>query len=231
MTEQLTEELGENEKQPVLPGPIRIPWAMVPRVNLLPVEILEVRQFRRTKIYLGVGVASALLVAGAGVFWAQQGVHQANDQLFESQTRVAALQADQARYAAVPQIVAQLDAATAARALAMGNDVLWYRYLNDVDGARPADIELNTLTFTLNTGASAAATDPLSAPGLGTIAMAGTAKRYDQVSSWLEALNKITGFSSSSLTSASKIKDVVTFGSGAVITSDALSGRYDKKAG
>jgi Tfp pilus assembly protein PilN len=233
MTEQLTEE--HTETAVPAPGPVRIPWATVPRVNLLPIEILEARRFTRTKIALGGVVLGAIAVAGAGVLWAQQGVNDANDQLATSESRVSTLQVEQTRYAAVPQVTAQLDAANAARKLAMSTDVLWYRYLNDIRGAQPTDVKLDSLALSLT--ASTKSTDPLSVAGIGTVQTSGTAREYTQVSAWLEALNKLNGTSSSSLSSATEASDpadpakAVTFTVGAVLTSDAFSNRYVKKAG
>ena len=43
MTEQLTEQPVETTAAPAAPGPVRVPWAMVPRVNLLPMEMQEAR--------------------------------------------------------------------------------------------------------------------------------------------------------------------------------------------
>jgi Tfp pilus assembly protein PilN len=240
MTEQLTDE-RVSETLPVEAGPVRIAWASVPRVNLLPIEIIDARRFRRTKIMMAATVLGAVVVASAGVLWAQAGVNAANDDLAASESRVTSLQNEQTRYAAVPQVAAQLDAANNARTQAMGTDVLWYRYLNDVRDAQPTNVKLDSLTLTLTaTSASAVAgpsADVLSTPGIGTIQTAGTAAQYSQVSAWLEALNKLGGTSSSRLSTASKATDVddptkaVTFAVGAVITSDALSHRYDKKAG
>jgi Tfp pilus assembly protein PilN len=232
MTEQLTEKPGEATAEPAAPGPTRVAWAMVPRVNLLPVEIMEGRQFRRTKVLLGAGVLSTLLIAGAGMLWAQQDVADANDQLSVAQAKVTALNAQKARYAEVPKVLAELDAARTARTLAMGSDVLWYRYLNDLDGARPTGVVLSAFTLTLvKTDAVASPpSDPLSSHGVGTLAVSGSAATYQQVASWLEALDKISGLSSSFLSNVTKVSDLrVTFGSGAVINSDAFSHRYDKK--
>jgi Tfp pilus assembly protein PilN len=232
MTEQLTEQPVETTAAPAAPGPVRIPWAMVPRVNLLPMEIIEARKFRQTRILLGVAVLGTLLIAAAGVFWAQQGVQDANDQLTVSQAKVTVLNAEKAKYAAVPKIIAQVDAAQAARTLAMEADVLWYRYLNDLDDARPAGVTLTAMTLTLNSVSAAPAppSDPLGSHAVGTLTLGGTAEKYQQVAGWLEALEKLTGISSAALSEATEAEgeDGVTFSSTAVIDTDALSHRFDE---
>jgi hypothetical protein len=68
MTDQLTEEYAGTElaAEPGPPAPIRIPWAPVPKVNLLPIEIVEKRRFRRTQVLLGLAVLGVVLLAGVG---------------------------------------------------------------------------------------------------------------------------------------------------------------------
>lgn len=236
MTDQLAEESTGTAPapDPGPPAPIRIAWAPVPKVNLLPIEILEARRFQRTQLVLVAAVLAVLLLAGTGTYLARRDVADANDQLAVSQARVSKLQAEQAKYAAVPLVITQVEAATTARTLAMGSDVLWYRYLNDVDGARPVGVELSALGLTLTaTSAAATSADPLASVGVGTVTMDGTADQYSQVADWLDAVTEITGFSSTTLTSAAKdaTSGIVTFTLTAVVDSDALSARYTKDAG
>jgi Tfp pilus assembly protein PilN len=222
---------NDTKTAPGAPASARISWAPIPRVNLLPIEIIEGRRFRRTQGLLGATVVGVLVLAGAGTYVAQRGVAAADEQLVAAQARVSTQQAEKARFASVPKVIAEVDAANTARVLALGADVLWYRYLNDLDGARPNGVKLSGMTLALSAGPAAAGADPLTQAGIGTVTLEGTATRYGQVASWLEELNKITGLGSSSLTNAAKDEDVVTFSSGVVLTADALSGRYLKKAG
>jgi len=225
MTEQLTAEHTEVEKRS--PVPVRVAWASVPRVNLLPIEILEGRRFHRTQAVLGSAILITALVAAGITFWAQQGVNDANKSLHTSQAKVSALQAEQAKYAMVPKVIAEVNAANTAQTLAMGGDILWYRYLNDLDGIRPTGLELTGITVTPATAASSApSSNPLVPTGLGTITITGTATRYDEVSTWLEQLTKVAGFSAATLTSAAQTDGTLTFTSGAVVDLGALSGRY-----
>lgn len=230
MTDQLAED-GTGTEVKAARGPIRVPWAPVAKVNLLPVEIIEGRRFRRAQLMLGGTVIGVLGIAVGGVLLAQRQVEQANEELLVSQARVTALQAEEARYAAVPRVIAQVDAAVAARSLAMGTDVLWYRYLSDIDGAQPRGVTLTSVTLTLGETAGGAVGEILSVAGPGTMTIQGTAEKYSQVAAWLEASDKVDGFASPKLTDAADSGEIVTFSSTAVITTDALSGRYNKKDG
>ena len=209
-------------------------WATVPRVNLLPPEILEARGFARMQRAMVAGVVAVVLLAGAGTWWASTGVSAAQATLDVAQTESNQLQAEKAKYAAVPQVTAQVDAAELARQQAMSLDMLWYSYLNQVALATTQDVWLTKLTASL---AAPTGTDPLAPTGIGTVKIDGAATSHDDVAGWLEALNRITGIKGTELTADSRDGKTdqntgeVTFTSTSTVTSDALSHRYDRKAG
>jgi Tfp pilus assembly protein PilN len=211
-------------------GPARVSWAPVPRVNLLPIEVLEGRRFRRTQVGLGVAVVAVVIAAGAGTVWAQRDVDEARDELTAAQAKVGSLQRDANRYSEVPKVLAEVDAADSARTRAMATDILWYRYLNDLDTARPPGLKLTSLTVAVTgTETGAPGKDVLTPNGVGTIQVNGVGPGYKDVATWLENLDKINGMSLPFLGSATGVDDTVQFTSGAVIDAKALSGRYDSK--
>ena len=214
----------------------------MPRVNLLPPEIFEARRFKRTQGALAVCVAATLLVAGGVYVLSQQRADNAQDDLTTAQARTTVLQAEQAEYAEVPRVLAQVESAQLARETAMSTDVLWYRYLNDLALSYPAEVWLGNLTATVAgpgaaTGAAAvpvAGSNPLATPGVGTVTFTGTALDHPDVASWLDVLAGTPGFADPYFSSSQKSQidgtDVVEFTSQVVVTPDALSGRYDRKA-
>jgi Tfp pilus assembly protein PilN len=223
-------------------APVRVEWAPVPRVNLLQPEILESRRFSRVQHRLGAALVGVVVLAGLGTWWAQTQVNAAAADLQQTRDETAPLLAEQAKYNAVPAVIAQVEAAETTREQAMATDVLWYRYMNDVALATTPDVWLTAITATMDassvTGqaATGAAGDPLAPPGIGTLAISGGATDYDDVAGWLVALDKITGIKGSVLTAAAKDASVgttatVTFTTNSTITSDALSHRYDREAG
>jgi outer membrane murein-binding lipoprotein Lpp len=211
-------------------APIRVEWVPVPRVNLLPPEVLEGRRFRRAQYVMGAAVLSTLVVVGGAVFWAQQGVQDAQAELDGVQARVRTLQAEQARYVAVPKLIAQVEGVQASRKRVMAADVLWYRYLNEVDGARPTGVTISQVTFGLTGSAEAPATDPVSKPGIGTLTITGSGRRFSEVADWLDSLDGVGEVSSTFLSGATRGEGSVDFTSGAVFSKDALSHRYDKES-
>jgi Tfp pilus assembly protein PilN len=238
MTEQLMEETAEDLE--LASGPIPVSWATVPRVNLLPVAIVQGRRFKRTQRMLGLIVLTGVVAAGAGVFVAQRDVSTANDELSAAQSQVSVLTTQAAKYAAVPTVLAKVQAAQKARTSVMGTDVLWYRFLSDLDGALPAGVTQDSVTLTLSqasgstTTPAATGAGPLTVSGLGILTVTGEAPEYPAISAWLDSLDAVTGVASPSLTSATKSDSssggtTIKYSVTAVITEAALSHRYDKE--
>jgi Tfp pilus assembly protein PilN len=226
----------------------RVDWAPVPRVNLLPPEILDARGFRKAQLRLALAVVATLaLVAGATV-WAQRQVSAAQAGLDVTTAQTATLHQQQARYADVPAVTSAVDSAKAARERALEQDLLWYRLMSDIALATPSNVWLTTLNVSLTAtpaagaGSSSSAKggatggDPLVPTGIGKVSVTGTAAAYPDVSAWLEAIVGVHGLDGSTLQTVTRAN---TSGSGGdlqftsqiVILDSALSHRYDRKAG
>ncbi len=222
----------------------RVEWAPVPRVNLLPQEIIDSRRFRRTQQYLALGVVGCVVVCGAAVLWASQDVARAQDELAAVQAETAILQLEQAKYADVPRVLAQVEGAKLAREQAMSSDVAWYRYLNDIALSIPSTVWLSNISVSVTATSSTStlpSANPLAPTGIGDVTFEGGAIRYPDVATWLESLDKVKGFDGVSLgdttideasARARGTKDgPVKFANKVVVTEDALSHRFDRKAG
>jgi len=211
----------------------------VPRVNLMPPEIEAERGFRRIQLGLGaVALAVAGLVVG-GFVLAQASANEAQDALVAEQGRTGQLAAEQAKYAEVPQVVGQVEAAKSAQATAMATDVLWFDYLNHVAASYPKDVWLRDLTVSVAAPSAAApgvgSTGVVPAtPTIGTITFNGTGKVHGGTANWLDVMAATPGLVDP-LYSASSRNDldgtvVVDFTSTVNVTPDALSNRYESKA-
>jgi Tfp pilus assembly protein PilN len=213
-----------------------------PRVNLLPGEILEARRLKRTQGFLALGVAGVLAVVAAGYLASQQRADEAADQLATSQARTSVLQTEQAKYAEVPKVLAEVDAAKSAQQTAMATDVLWYRYLNDLALTYPQNVWLTNMTASVaatggttgQAGVPVAGANPLATPGIGTITFTGTGLDHPDVAAWLEVLDGTDGFADAYFSSSQRAElegqAVVQFSSSVTITGDALSHRFDREA-
>lgn len=215
--------------------------ARVPRVNLLPPEIIERRVFARTQKWLVAAVLSVLLVL-AGVYFLQVlAKNKAADELAVSQATGVTLKAEEAKYADVPRVYKSIEDAQSARQTAMSQDVEWFRYLTDFSLTMPADVWLTSLDMSLAgaTPATPATTtvNPgvVTTPAVGTLTFAGTAYDHPDVAAWLVTLAKERAVTEAYFSASTKAKigtkDVVNFTSTASLTADGLSHRFDRKAG
>jgi Tfp pilus assembly protein PilN len=212
--------------------------ATLPRVNLLPPEIEEQRRFRKVQAGLGAGVVAALGVVGALTLLANGAVSNAQSDLDEATARGSQLKAQQAQYAEVPVVYAQVEAAEAQLGQAMGKEVRWSYFLNDLSLKIPGKVWLTSMTVAQDVdSAVAAAPDPTTyiSPGVGTVTFAGAGTRHNDVAAWLDALAKQKGLTQPYFTSSTQeaigTQSAVVFSSQATITEEALSGRYTQKAG
>jgi Tfp pilus assembly protein PilN len=218
--------------------------ATLPRVNLLPPEIEEHRRFRKVQVALGTGVLAAVGVVGALTLAASGAVSDAQNDLDTAQAQQATLNAQKAQYAEVPLVFAQVDAAHAQLTRAMGQEVRWSYFLNDLSLKAPSKVWLTTMTVTqdVDSAATSAATSAAAetdtsylTPGLGSVTFEGLGYTHNDVAAWLDALAKQKGLTQPYFTSSAKEKigeqTAVRFASQATITEEALSKRYTEKAG
>ena len=216
--------------------------AMLPRVNLLPPEIAAAQRLRAVQAGLGAGVLAALVVVG-GLFVVATGQqHGAQSDLDTAKAKGTSLQAEQAKYADVPKVYAEVDARNAQLTQAMGKEVRWSYFLNDLSLRTPAKVWLTNMVVTEAIDDS---TVPAPAPvaggaawgttGIGTVTFSGHGYTHNDVAAWLRALASQPGLTQPYFTQSQQqaIGDTpsVTFDSQAVITDKALSGRFTDKAG
>lgn len=212
---------------------------VLPCVNLLPPEIAERRRANIVKLRLGGVVVAAAAVVGLVYFQVAGGVSPAQDRLNAAQAQATTLQHQISALSNVTKTQKQLDAAKAAVSKALGNEVRWSRYLNDLSITLPSNIWVTnvgiseTAVPTTNgaSGSSAAAsTSTAAANGLGTLTIQGNALSFNDVAVWLETLAKEKGYSNVWLTQGTtqKIGDlpVIQFTSTVTFTPDVLSKRY-----
>jgi hypothetical protein len=219
----------------------RVDWAPVPKVNLLPPEIVQGRRLARLKRVLGGVLVVVTAGCAGGVVWAQAGVASAQDEVDAAQARAATLQAQQAKYAEVPRVIGLIDTATTARQTAMGQDVRWYGFLSELSMTTPKGVSLVSLEATLDDSSqpSGPAQDPLTPSGIGHVSFSGKAGHFPDIAGWLDAVGGIDGVDGSSLQTATRGDAQaaaatpgapITFTSTVQVTSKAFTHRYDRKA-
>ena len=204
---------------------------VLPRVNLLPPEIAERARLRRLKAGLGAGVVLTAGVVGLLALSASSDVADATARVDAVTARGAALQAQTREYADVNVVHAQAEQAQATLATAMGDEVRFSQFLDDLSTSVPEHVWLNTITFTQGTAADGTG----GAAGIGTVTFTGTGFRHDDVAAWLESLAAQRGFADPYVTDSTLgrtgERTTVSFTSSVTLTADALSQRYTPKEG
>ena len=214
---------------------------VLPRVNLLPPEIELRRRFRRVQGGLGGAVVGAFGLVALLYLGAASSVSDAQTELDTAGAETAQLQAQTAQYADVTAVYGRAASAEAMLTRAMGQEVRWSRFLNDLSLTVPDNVWVKTVAFTQTPAAAAAAVAavpgaPAPVPSLGTVAFTGVGFAHDDVAVWLESLAAQKGYRDPYFSSSSEsllgTRKVVNFTSSTTLTPDALSREYlDDPAG
>jgi Tfp pilus assembly protein PilN len=218
----------------------------LPVVNLLPPEFGERRRLHTLKMGLGAGVIASLGVVITLFVLATAQVSTAQSDLDTTKAEGASLQAQAAKYSDVPAVIAKVDAAKLQRSQAMAPEIRWSFYLNDLSLRIPAKVWLNSVTAT-QTAAAPAVAGAAAVPGIstypetgiGSVTFEGKAYKHNDVANWLEMLSHEKGWTQPYFTDSSEDGDLsasngdpaVGFSSQVTITEDALSRRFEQKAG
>jgi Tfp pilus assembly protein PilN len=215
--------------------------ATLPRVNLLPPEIAENKAFRVMQLRLAAVVVVALAIVGLVYMQVAGGESSARNRLDAAQSQSTSLQHQISKLSNVTATAKQLEAAQGALAKAMGAEVRWSRYLNDLSITLPSNVWVTNMTVTENatpassTAAAAATPAGKTSSSLGSLTIQGKALSFNDVAVWLETLAKEKGYTDVWLTQGATEKigdqEVVDFTSTVGFTPQVLSQRYTKQAG
>jgi Tfp pilus assembly protein PilN len=220
------------------------PVTVLAAVNLLPQTYARRAAVRRAKVFAVVALLVAALIAALAWLVANQQKTSAQEQLDAATAERAMLQAEAVKYSDVPRVFATVAAAEQQLALAMGNEVRWSFFLNDLALTMPSGVSLETLQVTspapgtspqavapaAANAAAAAGASGVGVPGLGTMNVSAKALSYNTVANWLDSLAKLPTLTDpyiGSITAGTEegVK-IVTYSSTATLTADALSMRY-----
>ncbi|GGB94105.1 PilN domain-containing protein [Cellulomonas carbonis] len=176
----------------------------LPQVNLLPPEVKAARGLRVVKRMLALAVGVVALVIVLVFVWSVMQRSSAQDQLAQAQQETARLQAEEAKYAEVPQVQTQLEATRTARELGMSTEVLWKPYLDAITAVLPADVSFENVSLTSATPTEPAPlpAGPLEEPSIGRLTFTGRTATVPDVAAWVDALESVPGFADAWVTTA-----------------------------
>jgi Tfp pilus assembly protein PilN len=217
------------------PGEVRF---VAIRANLMPDEVLSARQADvvRKQVVMGLIAVVVLLIGWYAMSWWQ--TRAANDSLAEVQRQGIALQSQQTQF--TPLVHAQSEITNIRNQLQqlMVGDLSWKTMLTTLRAKAPAGVEFTSITGTVTAGA-AATTTPGADGGLlnqtgsatvGQLTITGTAPDKRTVAAYADALSTVPGVTAPLIASVQAGARPVTFTITAVITSDALGGKYSTTA-
>jgi hypothetical protein len=210
----------------------------LPRVNLLPREANAADAARKVKLIL----AGVLVVVLGGVGYVYTGANSSVDdaqaQLDAAEATTAKLKTQVAAHGTVTPLKAQLDVRTQLMKTAMGLNVPWATYLNDVQLNLPRGARLVGWTIQLAPPAlpGAGAATVFASNGVAMWTMTGEAKKFEDVALVVESLSQLSQVDSVLVTKATEAIDsssgrpLVSFTLSARVNSTALV-PYNPKAG
>lgn len=206
----------------------------LPRVNLIPLEIVERRRLRVVQAGLGGGIALAIVLLLALYFISAAAVSARQADLVTAQAEHSSVQKQVDGYADVGRTYALVDQAHGLLRAAGSGEVQWSRSLTDLSLRIPSTVWLSQVTVA-PAAAAAAPVPGAASPGVATITFTGIALSHDDVALWLDSLAKEHGWSdpyfSTSVEAYIGSHQTYAFTSSVTVTSAALSGRYTAPAG
>jgi len=219
------------------PGGVRV--AMI-RANLMPDEVLIARRTEvlRRHILIGLAGVLALLIAWYGFTWLS--TKSSENDLEDATHRTAALQAQQNKFA--PLVAVQGQASTIQSQLhnLMAGDVQWRTMLANLRAKAGAGVQVTNVTSTLSVGGVGVTAGATTGPGLlnvsgkqaiGTLTVQGTAGTKSEIAGFVDRLASVKGLAAPLLQSVTTTTGKgYTFTVAAVLTTDALGGRYTPPA-
>ena len=210
----------------------------LPRVNLLPQEINEAAKARQVKVMLAAAVMATVAGMGYLTMSAGSSVNDAQGQYDAAQTKTRGMQTELAKHTGITAVKADVVQRETLLATAMGQNVKWANFLNDVRIAIPRGVRFESWTTTvtpLSTTPSAVG-GAFGTNGTASWVFTGQAKSYEDIAKLIEALYKMKSVDSAYATSAKSgldgpsRKSVYTFSLQARVSQDAVA-PYKPKAG
>lgn len=202
----------------------------LPRVNLLPPEVREAREFKRSQGLLAGALAGVVVLLGAGYGLSVWDANRAADDLAAEQVTTAQLNTEKGKYSRVTEVMNQAAAVSSARQSSMATDVLWAQQIDQIVTEMPADMSFAKLTMTFDTMVSPSS-DPLADPSsVGTITVDAIGKNHTTAAAWLEAEKAHPGYVDAYLTGSIYADEsgtaVTRYTTTMRFTPDIFSGRY-----
>jgi Tfp pilus assembly protein PilN len=199
-----------------------------PRVNLLPPEVHEHREFQRLTIALTALVALTFVGIGAFYIHGKSSVQSATGALAAAQARQDALQRDLNKLQYVVTSRQNVAVAEAALTQARSTDVHWADVLADLSSSLPTRAWYTTVNLLETVSAGTLPTASAAPAKMGSVTFAGYASVHNDTATWLDDMAKVPYFTNPYFTTSTEQQigptKVVSFASSVDVTSSAIQG-------
>ncbi|WP_144760649.1 hypothetical protein [Curtobacterium sp. 9128] len=168
----------------------------VPRVDLLPTEVLVDRRQRAVVRRAWLGVVVVAVAVGMAVVVSSAAAVQAEDRLAAERGQTDSLLLEQQRYRDVRSVETQSDLLRAAQAVGGSTEVDWQSTLQGVQDSLPAGVTIAGVQVDSASPleAYAQADGPLQGQRIATLTIDAQSRTLPSVPAWLESVKGINGF-------------------------------------
>jgi hypothetical protein len=169
----------------------------MPRVSLIPPEVLDGRKARGVRRALLWGVLGVLLITVAAIGGTALLGLKAQAGLADAQAQTGELLAEQGKYVEVKKTQNDVDLAQAAQQVGASTEIDWKDYLDKVQATLPADAALKSVAVNSATPLATyeQPTAPLQGSRVATLVFQATSPVLPVVPTWLASLATLPGFS------------------------------------
>lgn len=203
--------------------------------DLTPAELINARQLTMIRRWLAAALVLVLLLCVSGWFYASRREAAAARALEKERAQTRQLQSQTNKYAGITTIQGTITKVQGDVAKLMAGDVALPKLLTQLRVALPTGMVIQTVAVTIST-AAVAGTDPTGLnntghPVIGSIALAGTARRIVDVATYVASLQTMTGVIDvvplSNVRGKSGSSSYATYNITLDLTSALLSHRFD----
>jgi Tfp pilus assembly protein PilN len=168
----------------------------VPRVDLLPTEVLVDRRERATvrRAWFGVVLVAVLMALGIGAVSAN--ALSADAKLTAARAQTDSLTKQQLSYSEVREVQSETALLQAAQQVGGSTEIDWSTYLANLQNSLPSGVTITGVTISSASPSEAyqQATGPLEGQRVGTITIDATSPTLPSVPAWLDSVKSLRGF-------------------------------------
>jgi hypothetical protein len=168
----------------------------VPRVDLLPTEVLVDRRERATVRRAWLGVVLVAIVMAVAIGAVSTHALAADSKLAATRAETDALTKQQLSYNQVRELQSQTSLLRAAQQVGGSTEINWGTYLGDLQSSLPSGVSITGVTIASSSPSQAfeQATGPLEGQRVGTITIDASSPTLPSVPAWLDAVKSLRGY-------------------------------------